>query len=248
MLRAGMELLDKNKLLNVILQRCFEEISTKVWRHVSTTSSCLYLKRDDWSGRIIYKSGQKNEELHPIQNQDADQLPALQIQVENSDPINTSEAPLDQPRGELHAPCNAGSALVASMTSKLAINNDELNLGTLVHLFFACTRYLREVVRRSTQSLCPIVQLEKLGDRRVCEQAMLIMYAYLHKRKMQSWPLLCNSITAWLHGRSLSIMKLHYEDATCHPHIRSNVRLGAKRDYIVPTAVFEIGHFHFKFG
>ena len=86
----------------------------------------------------------------------------------------------------------------------MAINDDELNLGNLVHLFFECMRVPREAVwtryterltanalqKRmqsfGTQSLCSVVQLEKIGDRRVYEQAMLAMYAYLQKRKMES--------------------------------------------------------------
>nr|CCA19295.1 transposase putative [Albugo laibachii Nc14] len=58
-IRADVKLPDKNKLLDVILQRCFDKISTKVWRHMSSNSSFVCVKRDDWSGRNIYKSSQK---------------------------------------------------------------------------------------------------------------------------------------------------------------------------------------------
>lgn len=56
-LRADVKLPDKNKLVNEILPRCFDKVSTKVWRHMSSNSSFVCVKRDDWSGRNIYKTG-----------------------------------------------------------------------------------------------------------------------------------------------------------------------------------------------
>lgn len=146
----------------------------------------------------------------------------------------------------------------------LAIQNDEINLQMLVNLFFVCMRIPSKVAQRKLtdrltyhvvtkkmrrseqQSFSPLYRLQEIADQRVYEHAMLAMSRYLQKLKQKAWPILCNSITMWLHQRSLSLIKLHQKSAKWHPHIRFNVNLGHKRDYIVATTVFQFNVYQFQ--